>query len=127
MTTMAMHFFDLASTPSMPWKNGGGSTQELACWHEVSEHEVSEIEEEKRMQYVTSVEKNGIQQGVRQGSADGECEYEYDSELDDLSPEEIDRLMAELEVEKAQLLEQQAELEQVGISNTGIKSSYFRI
>ena len=29
---MAMHFFDLASTPSMPWKNGGGSTQELACW-----------------------------------------------------------------------------------------------
>ena len=32
MTTMAMHFFDLASTPSMPWKNGGGSTQELACW-----------------------------------------------------------------------------------------------
>lgn len=32
MTTMAMYFFDLASTPSMPWKNGGGSTQELACW-----------------------------------------------------------------------------------------------
>lgn len=32
MTTMAMHFFDLATTPSMPWKNGGGSTQELACW-----------------------------------------------------------------------------------------------
>jgi environmental stress-induced protein Ves len=31
-TTMAMHFFDLATTPSMPWKNGGGSTQELACW-----------------------------------------------------------------------------------------------
>ena len=29
---MAMHFFDLATTPSMPWKNGGGSTQELACW-----------------------------------------------------------------------------------------------
>jgi len=29
---MATHFFDLATTPSMPWKNGGGSTQELACW-----------------------------------------------------------------------------------------------
>ena len=29
---MAMQFFDLATTPSMPWKNGGGSTQELACW-----------------------------------------------------------------------------------------------
>ena len=24
--------FDLASTPSVPWKNGGGSTRELACW-----------------------------------------------------------------------------------------------
>ena len=31
-TTMALHFFDLATTPRMPWKNGGGSTQELACW-----------------------------------------------------------------------------------------------
>lgn len=30
--TMAMHFFDLATTASTPWKNGGGSTQELACW-----------------------------------------------------------------------------------------------
>jgi uncharacterized protein len=27
-----MNFFDLATTPSTPWKNGGGSTQELACW-----------------------------------------------------------------------------------------------
>lgn len=25
-------FFDLAATPATPWKNGGGSTQELACW-----------------------------------------------------------------------------------------------
>ena len=29
---MAMHFFDLATTPATPWKNGGGSTQEIACW-----------------------------------------------------------------------------------------------
>lgn len=28
----AMNFFDLATAPSTPWKNGGGSTQELACW-----------------------------------------------------------------------------------------------
>lgn len=28
---MAMKFFDLATAPSTPWKNGGGSTQELAC------------------------------------------------------------------------------------------------
>lgn len=27
-----MNFFDLATTPNSPWKNGGGSTQELACW-----------------------------------------------------------------------------------------------
>lgn len=27
-----MNFFDLASIPNTPWKNGGGSTQELACW-----------------------------------------------------------------------------------------------
>ena len=27
-----MNFFDLATTGSTPWKNGGGSTQELACW-----------------------------------------------------------------------------------------------
>jgi environmental stress-induced protein Ves len=26
------HFFDLATIPGTPWKNGGGSTQELACW-----------------------------------------------------------------------------------------------
>ena len=31
-TTMAMNFFDLATIPNTPWKNGGGSTQELACW-----------------------------------------------------------------------------------------------
>jgi environmental stress-induced protein Ves len=29
---LPMNFFDLANTPSTPWKNGGGSTQELACW-----------------------------------------------------------------------------------------------
>jgi environmental stress-induced protein Ves len=29
---MAMHLFDLSTTPRMPWKNGGGSTQEIACW-----------------------------------------------------------------------------------------------
>lgn len=27
-----MAFFDLATTPGQPWKNGAGSTQELACW-----------------------------------------------------------------------------------------------
>ncbi|MFC5521128.1 HutD family protein [Polaromonas jejuensis] len=27
-----MQFFDLAACPPMPWKNGGGSTRELACW-----------------------------------------------------------------------------------------------
>lgn len=27
-----LQFFDLASTPAVPWKNGGGSTRELACW-----------------------------------------------------------------------------------------------
>lgn len=27
-----MNFFDLTTIPSTPWKNGGGSTQELACW-----------------------------------------------------------------------------------------------
>ncbi|KRB27871.1 HutD family protein [Acidovorax sp. Root70] len=27
-----MQFLDLAATPSVPWKNGGGSTRELACW-----------------------------------------------------------------------------------------------
>lgn len=27
-----MQFFDLAKIPPSPWKNGGGSTRELACW-----------------------------------------------------------------------------------------------
>jgi uncharacterized protein len=27
-----LEFFDLAATPGVPWKNGGGSTQELVCW-----------------------------------------------------------------------------------------------
>ncbi len=27
-----MQFLDLAATPSVPWKNGGGSTREQACW-----------------------------------------------------------------------------------------------
>ena len=27
-----MQFLDLAATSSVPWKNGGGSTRELACW-----------------------------------------------------------------------------------------------
>ena len=31
-TMTTLHFIDLATTPSTPWKNGGGSTQELACW-----------------------------------------------------------------------------------------------
>ena len=29
---MSLEFFDLASVPPTPWKNGGGSTRELACW-----------------------------------------------------------------------------------------------
>lgn len=29
---MSLHFFDLAAVPATPWKNGGGSTRELACW-----------------------------------------------------------------------------------------------
>jgi hypothetical protein len=40
--------------------------QELAFWHEVRE-----IEEEKRMQYVTSVERIGMQQGMQQGLQQG--------------------------------------------------------
>lgn len=28
----ALHRFDLATIPPMPWKNGGGATRELACW-----------------------------------------------------------------------------------------------
>lgn len=27
-----MQRFDLATTPSTPWRNGGGATRELACW-----------------------------------------------------------------------------------------------
>ncbi|MCW5220891.1 HutD family protein [Verminephrobacter aporrectodeae subsp. tuberculatae] len=27
-----MPFFDLATIAALPWKNGGGSTRELACW-----------------------------------------------------------------------------------------------
>ena len=27
-----VQWFDLRSVPAMPWKNGGGSTRELACW-----------------------------------------------------------------------------------------------
>ena len=29
---MTLEFFDLANVPATPWKNGGGSTRELACW-----------------------------------------------------------------------------------------------
>ena len=29
---MTLQFFDLANMPATPWKNGGGSTRELACW-----------------------------------------------------------------------------------------------
>lgn len=29
---MALQFFDMATVPTTPWKNGGGSTRELACW-----------------------------------------------------------------------------------------------
>jgi len=39
--------------------------QELAFWRDVQE-----IEEEKRMQYVTSVERIGLQQGLQQGQAE---------------------------------------------------------
>jgi hypothetical protein len=39
--------------------------QELAFWHEVQE-----MEEEKRMRYITSVERIGIQQGMQQGQAE---------------------------------------------------------
>jgi hypothetical protein len=38
--------------------------QALAFWHEVRE-----MEEEKRMQYVTSIERIGLQQGLQQGEA----------------------------------------------------------
>jgi len=29
---MRMHRFRLDGLPAMPWKNGGGSTREIACW-----------------------------------------------------------------------------------------------
>jgi environmental stress-induced protein Ves len=29
---MSLDYFDLAAVPPAPWKNGGGSTRELACW-----------------------------------------------------------------------------------------------
>ncbi|WP_114969562.1 HutD family protein [Rhodoferax ferrireducens] len=28
---MAIHSFDIAALPTMPWKNGGGSTREIVC------------------------------------------------------------------------------------------------
>ena len=43
--------------------------EELAFWHELRE-----IEEEKRMQYVTSVERIGMQQGLQQGMQQGQAE-----------------------------------------------------
>ena len=41
----------------------------LAFWHELRE-----IEEEKHMQYVTSVERIGIEQGLQQGGQEGQAE-----------------------------------------------------
>ena len=41
--------------------------QELAFWRDVRE-----IEEEKRMQYITSVERIGLQQGLQQGIQQGQ-------------------------------------------------------
>lgn len=29
---MAMHRFSRGDLPAMPWKNGGGTTQEIVCW-----------------------------------------------------------------------------------------------
>ncbi|MDR6854617.1 HutD family protein [Variovorax guangxiensis] len=29
---MALHRFSRATLPATPWKNGGGTTQEIACW-----------------------------------------------------------------------------------------------
>ena len=43
--------------------------QELAFWQEVRE-----MEEEKRMQYITSVERIGMQQGIQQGMQQGQVE-----------------------------------------------------
>jgi hypothetical protein len=39
--------------------------QELAFWHDVRE-----IEEEKRMRYITSIERIGMEQGLQQGQAE---------------------------------------------------------
>lgn len=33
---MTVQHFDLAALPPTPWKNGGGSTREVACWPEHS-------------------------------------------------------------------------------------------
>ena len=43
--------------------------QELAFWQEVQE-----MEEEKRMRYITSVERIGIQQGMQQGMQQGQAD-----------------------------------------------------
>ena len=43
--------------------------QELAFWQDVRE-----LEEEKRMQYVTSIERFGIEQGMQQGMQQGQTE-----------------------------------------------------
>ena len=32
MSSDTLHRFDLATAPAMPWKNGGGTTREIACW-----------------------------------------------------------------------------------------------
>lgn len=29
---MALHFYTLDQCPAIPWKNGGGTTKEIACW-----------------------------------------------------------------------------------------------
>jgi hypothetical protein len=43
--------------------------QELAFWQEVQE-----MEEEKRMQYITSIERIGMRQGMQQGLQQGQAE-----------------------------------------------------
>lgn len=30
-TLVSLHFFDIATLPSRPWRNGGGSTREIVC------------------------------------------------------------------------------------------------
>lgn len=32
MSTLSLHRFTLAEQPATPWKNGGGTTREVACW-----------------------------------------------------------------------------------------------